>query len=333
MTQIAGAKKIPILLAQGTYGCVYNPGVQCGTGATLGKKFVTKIHRKAKYAEKEIHNSNKIKKLFKQHAKYFAISLDNCDVNVRQVSGNEMQKCDFIRESKETDPNVNEYNGLYVSTKMKFISGSTLADFLDELTTKIDSQIFSICKRLYTCVQKLHLIRIVHYDLKENNMILKDNTGLPVLIDFGLSIDMDKFLDKDGKLLSDIPFNTYNSGFYVYATDYVPWHIDIDIICYIIQEIGEKEWTGSVDYRIIEKIFDEWNYAYTSRRSKLSSNQQKCWDRIRTIIPKDIVDDCFPTKQKYLDMIRSMNIGNWKGLVEQLILRWKFWDMYAICVL
>ena len=65
MIQIGGTKRIPIFLSQGTYGCVYRPGIQCGTNATLGKQFITKIHRKEKYAEKEINNSNKTKKMIK----------------------------------------------------------------------------------------------------------------------------------------------------------------------------------------------------------------------------------------------------------------------------
>jgi len=183
MIQIGGTKRIPIFLSQGTYGCVYRPGIQCGTNATLGNNFITKIHRKEKYAEKEISNSNKIKKLISQHSKYFAVSIADCSIDISKISGNEMQKCDFIKNNTPSEKPTTEF----ISTKMRYIDGITLGDFLDNVKIKVDSQIFSITKRLYQSVQKLHSAKIVHYDLKENNMIIRINNGLPILIDFGLS--------------------------------------------------------------------------------------------------------------------------------------------------
>jgi len=54
---------------------------------------------------------------------------------------------------------------------------------------------------------------------------------------------------------------------------------------------------------------------------------------MREIVPNDILEQCFLNKSKYIDMIKTFNIGNWKELVDQLILRWKLWDIYALCVL
>jgi serine/threonine protein kinase len=334
MIQIGGTKRIPIFLSQGTYGCVYRPGIQCGTNATLGKQFISKIHRKEKYAEKEINNSNKIKKMIPQHARYFAISLTNCNVNVKKVEGNEMQKCDFIRNSASDISETGRPTVDFVSTKMRYVDGTSLGNFLDRVKLKIDSQIFSICKRLYLCIQKLQEIKMVHYDLKENNMIIKTNTGLPVLIDFGLSIDMDVFIDKnENKILSDLSIEIYRKYFYVYATDYVPWHIDIDIICYIVQELREDGWMNSIDYTRLEEIYDHWFQAYLKRKSRLSENQKRFWKKMRETIPGDLVKQCFMEKTQYLEMLKGMNLGNWKDLADNLILRWKLWDIYALCVL
>ena len=78
--------------------------------------------------------------------------------------------------------------------------------------------------------KKMGDIDIVHYDIKENNIMCRQ-TGRPIYIDFGLSFDMSELNLED---------NSYFDKFYIFEPSYSPWCMDINLINYAINEIGEK---------------------------------------------------------------------------------------------
>jgi serine/threonine protein kinase len=223
------------LLDQGTFGCVYHPGFTC-SHEPLDIKYTTKIHAHTeKTAINEIAISEKVKTItnYEQH---FSPVIDNCIVDLEKTDP-ELEKCSFIKEDKKnrTIP--------YISTKTQFIIGTTLMDYVSKHKTY--AVITFLYDKLLKSVKKLEEKNIVHFDLKENNIIVK-KTGEPIIIDFGISIDFDKknkISNKDKAYLKKY--------FYAYTTNYKPWCVEIVLICYIVNKK-----TPLTKEKIME-IFDE----------------------------------------------------------------------------
>mgnify|MGYP000642525166 CR=1 FL=1 len=75
---------------------------------------------------------------------------------------------------------------------------------------------------LYKQFQLLNDNKIIHMDVKQDNIVLKDTTNKPIIIDFGLSFDVSEFKAPD--------------VFFVYGYDYSPWCIDITMISYMVNK-------------------------------------------------------------------------------------------------
>ena len=70
--------------------------------------------------------------------------------------------------------------------------------------------------------------KLIHYDIKGTNILFDTNKQVPLLIDFGLSIQVEKInVDK----LKDI--------FYVYAPEYYIWSLEIHYLCYLLNKNKE----------------------------------------------------------------------------------------------
>jgi serine/threonine protein kinase len=69
---------------------------------------------------------------------------------------------------------------------------------------------------------------IVHYDIKGGNIIFDKSKEIPLLIDFGLSVNMTK-----------ITINNLKDMFYVYAPDYYIWSLEIHYMCYLVNKNKE----------------------------------------------------------------------------------------------
>ena len=57
------------------------------------------------------------------------------------------------------------------------------------------SILFDLYERINDSIQLLIKYRIVHYDLKENNILVETTQQLPYIIDFGLSIDIARLIE------------------------------------------------------------------------------------------------------------------------------------------
>ena len=78
---------------------------------------------------------------------------------------------------------------------------------------------------------------IVHYDLKNDNILYNKVKKQPIIIDFGLSIDfnqIDKLIGKSKTKLSDDAVKFLYDKFYVFAPDYYLWCIEIHAISYLV---------------------------------------------------------------------------------------------------
>ena len=178
------------------------------------------------------------------------------------------QKVTFLKEEK----NLNSYikNKTYLKT---------LPLFTPSMNEKIPYFFFEniIIKKIsYTyyyllkAIQKLQIFNIIHFDIKEPNILYDEWNQSPIIIDFGISFDLSTppSLEKQAKIF-------YTKKFYIY------WCIDIFIINYIVQDIRNTNNTTNIP--------------------KLSN------DIITKEKMNIIINEFFENLKKYLNSIPSMN--------------------------
>ncbi|MAC03901.1 MAG: hypothetical protein CMQ58_03780, partial [Gammaproteobacteria bacterium] len=71
-------------------------------------------------------------------------------------------------------------------------------------------------------------------DLKQNNIMFDDTSGVPVIIDFGLSydtkhLDINKYITEEKK-----PFG-------IVAPYYMPWCVEIVLLSHVAYDISSKD--------------------------------------------------------------------------------------------
>ena len=176
------------LFDAGAYGCIYYPGIDC-KGKRIDENMVSKIVNDSD-AQHELAMSKLIKKI-KNYQDHFLPVESFC--NVKQNLP--IVKCNAIKHHSK-------FKILYIP-------------FKESLPTTYDF------KTLYhTLLQSIQLLiqhKIVHFDIKQGNILLSDK---PYILDFNLSFSM-----------KNIMANLENS-FYKYQPSYYYWPLEIHFLCY-----------------------------------------------------------------------------------------------------
>lgn len=226
------------LLNQGTYGCIYKPGITC-SAKPQSPKYTTKIHVKNASSRSVSSNEAAIGEIIRtkipNYQHYFSPVLETCPVNLAKVAKDDIDQCEFIHKDILTGKPLE-----YIASKLKYIEGVTLDEYVSKHPTP--EIVEHLTKALTNSVKKLASIGIVHFDIKENNVIVKNN-GTPIIIDFGIAINMND------------PDRPMNEIFYAYAPTYEPWCPEIHIISYYVQHPQTKKVTKA---KIME-IFQDSN--------------------------------------------------------------------------
>jgi len=297
-------KAEPVLLAQGTFGCVYHPGMTCNY-EPLDAKYITKIHAaNEKTAQNEIAISKKVQTI-PNYELYFSPILENCEVNLAKINREEVEKCKFIKDDIGIDQkdDINHQKPItYMSTKIRFIEGNSLLEYVQEKKetnqpATMYSLVLSLYNKLCKSVKKLAEKEIVHFDLRENNMIVSKK-GEPIIIDFGISID---FTKKNTKK------NFLKNAFYAYTTQYKPWCIEVVLICFIVHH----KLSQLTSDKIME-IFDEV--------MKHNDFANKPW-----------LKEHFPKYREHFK--KHISTKSPQELLEYLLSTYKRWDLYSVTVL
>jgi hypothetical protein len=195
------------------------------------------------------------------------------------------------------------------------------------------SIVFDLYERIMDSIQLLIKYHIVHYDLKENNILIEKIQQLPYIIDFGLSIDIERLLqnkwsdnyedNSNSKLVqtidSDVLYSPNSSKilknnylwkqhFYVHAPDYFLWPIEIHLITYLINEYN------TLTDESLRKICYE--YISNNRAIEYMSREFK----------KKMFDIALTTFSRFIHQPREY-------VLNELIKYWDKWDTYAINIM
>jgi len=288
---------------QGTYGCVFRPAINC-KGNLLKPNFITKIQSEKANSDKETKIGYKIKKM-KGYSKYFAPILKTCNISLANIKNDEIKKCDFI----------DNHTTKIISNKMKYVGDKTLLDYfihiLEEKPDNISETIFDCYLHLLEGIELLQQNNIIHYDLKENNIMFDETQDYPIIIDFGLSFKTSN-LHKYKELVE---------AFYVYAPDYKTWCFETNIVSYIINNIQKNDLDDNISISLLNKVIDDIfkeNLMFTHFKPSKNSNLQGNNETY---------------KQSLKDFIAQYSDLSYRELIDILLTFSYSWDNYSLAVI
>ena len=299
MLKISDSDKIK-LYTQGSYGCIYKPGLTC-KGKIDSKKFIRKIQKENKSSQHEKTIGEVIKKI-KNYKDYFAPVIDSCPISINTIENEEIKKCEIMNETSEQ----------YVSYKIRYVGKSTLADYLSHIYRTANKlflkQLFSTNLDILDEISILNKNNILHLDLKENNIIMDENLNKPIIIDFGLSF---RIMD-----LNDSNMEEY---FFTYQ-HYAPWCYELNLINCIINTIATKENGVDIKTTPIQKTdLDAISLKFIQDNKFLQSN-----------FNKEELDVFKSALSVFNDSLQGKML---KEIIDILIKYWNTWDNYAIAVI
>ena len=278
------------LLSQGGYGCVFSPSINC-SGKESSKKFISKIQKNDFSADNEILVGNIVSKN-KNSDRYFAPVINSCPISVSKIKTEGLDNCNIITENSKLD--------LFLMMKIKYIDGSVLSTFITE--NKSSAFIFSRFVNIYSHLLKgLEILiqeNVVHFDLKGLNIVYDKENEIPIIIDFGLSIQINILLDD----------KNYYRYFYIYAPDYYVWPLEVHYLNFIenIDPEPTKENIKNLVRDFVEK---------NSAINKLSESFQKKY----TISAVEELN-------KYLNKPP-------REVKKEILKYWKTWDNYSLSIM
>lgn len=241
------------VIAEGGYGCVYHPSILCSGKEDTSKnkeKYLTKLQPYDHSAKNEILIGEKIKKIPK-YENHFSPIVSMCPIQIGEIEDGLVKQCSLFKKPRWKKNKDNEI----MIMKMNYIQGDILSNILktynDEDKTNVNikttennititktmnnskeekqsvkqgtSIFISTYEHLLDSLELLYDNDIIHYDFKGNNVMYDKDKNKPIIIDFGLSIDLTSLKTEED----------YEHTFYVYAPDYYLWCPEIVMLSYL----------------------------------------------------------------------------------------------------
>lgn len=295
-------------IAEGSYGCVFTSKVPChGQMESLNKgnkKYVSKVSVESTdvSSEKEIALGKIITNEIANYDYYFAPILSSCPVDIGVISTEEIEKCDVVKRSNGEKK--------YVSSTLKYVGkNSILKHFDNVLERNLIKEILESHIHLTKALEKLLSLDdpIIHFDLKDENIIFNDTFHVPNIIDFGLSFTREQLT------LAPLDIEVLDKIFYAYSEGYFAWNIEIVLICYISQEIVVEESVST------KQILDPY---FENLSGVVDKFVKKCY-----VFENDDEKSLFAKNTKaFIAQFRDKPIHL---IINALIENWKSWDNYS----
>lgn len=319
------------LINQGAFGCAFRPEITCDNGVG-SVDYISKVQMSTENLTNEIAISKEIQKI-RHHIFYYASVLNSCPVSLSKIPKTEQDKCDILNQEEARESKI-------ISTKIRYIGSMNIETYLQGLPPREDiivKKIYATYYHILNGLRKLLTHDIIHYDIKEGNIMYDDNNHSPIIIDFGLSF-----------FPSQVKPDNYSSAFY--TKEYYPyWCIEIFLISNIIQVIyknnrqNENATLGELQqiinayygnfYMFLHKYAIDPNDAEKAEfenniNTYIQTLVNKPWTEIVTeLFKKEIYSswDNFSAAMMYSIFFKSLNLNNYatNPTMQQLIALWK----------
>ncbi len=237
-----------VLINQGAYGCLYHPGIECNGKTLSNTHYATKMVVQDEVAENEVEVGNIVKKILNYGVNFVPV-VETCPVQLAKVRRHNplaLRKCEIAETERRKKK--------FILMKMPYIDSLYFYDYVGNMREnkkKIISCIFDTYSYLIESIGRLVEHDVVHYDLKMENILINLKTDTPIIIDFGLSVPINR-LQTDGSF--------WQTFFYKYAPEYYVWPLEAHIINYLRNESGSGALTRD-DLETICETFVNANLA------------------------------------------------------------------------
>jgi serine/threonine protein kinase len=252
----------------------------------------------------------------------FAPIEENCGANINRFLENpetNAQECDLFK-SAATEATDETEDKKFVYNKIRYIGEDDLYEYLNENK----SFLLETYDYLKYSIGLLQGAGIIHYDFKGNNVMIHDRHHTPIIIDFGLSINVNKLIAGAPAAAAQpptspppTPIDEAKRAFYVYSPTYEVWCFEIHFICYLICARGKIENDVFVNTSYDEPVTKE--DLETVRADFQKSSLFKYLDLDKYIAELSYFDKYVsrPAKDVVIDIIRDY---------------WKTWDYYSLAM-
>ena len=341
------------LLSQGGYGCVYYPAIRCNKCET-GKDCKTKFNKK-KYVSKIQVLDNKsseysVSKLITQIPNfdiYFAPIVNLCNIDLSRINEEHVdtygEKCGIIQKNKERKKK-------FVMLHIPYIKNG---DFNNIIRKSLDNKtiflfFINTYRHLIVALKLLLNSNIIHYDLKMENILYNNEKKVPIIIDFGLSLDFGNIIKKlklkDGSLFiknsdsKNVKYNKYKKGiidndirsklrklFYVFAPDYYLWSLEITFISFLLHGNSEDE----SYYNSVERL-NNGSYILTDDDVFKICHKYIYNNKGFAGFDDKFLSDYYKLSVKYYQQFVGLQGDE---IIYNLIQYWWSWDNYSIGIM
>ena len=303
------------MINQGSYGCIFKPGIKCQDSSKDGLETITKIQKMTVQLENEI-NIGKIILNIKDYQLYFAPIIEHCGIDIHKIPKEETDKCNVIKN--EETVSLNKKTG-FVSNKIRYIGNMSLDTHLFKISyniTNLNKTLVYTTNHLLTGIEKLNankVNQIVHFDLTNNNIMYDEKNGVPIIIDFGLSFEISKLLVT--------PLNTI-----FYTTEIYPyWCVEIYFISVIVNTKSLKDDSNIPENKVSESEINEIINTFFENN---------------LLFKLDILKlEVKPLKDKYTNYFKKFKNILWKTCLDELLFDdinhlkdYSVWDVYSLAV-
>lgn len=298
------------MISQGAYGCIYKPGLTCSGKPNNSKNFVSKLQKRNRTADNEIAIGKIVMGIPSYQYRYAPV-VQSCPVQLSAIDPIYVKKCDVAKKALATKLQGPD---LFTLNKIKYAGSETLETYL---TRRLSSgyflpKFYEMHLYLLRSIQLLANANVVHYDLKENNVMYDASNHTPVIIDFGLSLDMGTIL------VPRAPSEAYKNAFYTHYEKYPPWCLDIVLASYIVQKKQSANWmTTPVDAVELGRVVDAY-FATNGAILTIADRDQGAVNKSRLA---------------WRQVAKSLDKLPGKQAVDRLAATWKSWDNFGIAVI
>lgn len=315
INQDGGKMKELKLINSGSYGCIYRPTLTCN-GNVGSTKYITKIQKNKRSIMNELYISKKIRNIV-GYVRFFAPILKSCDVKIAKDRVRDLKKCEVF----ENVPEQQIEGSTYISMKTRYVGDKDLKKYIfsNLNSSGFLHELWRTHIHLLKGIQHLFKHRIVHYDLKYNNVMFDDARNEPIIIDFGQSVLIDDLKTEDQLSAAFFVFDQY---------DY--WCIDILICSYIFHKIGYKDaMIEKVTEHGIDHIYDVFIHGteHTGNAKKVVSSAY-----LYNILQNPSKMNNFETVFKEYAR-QFINVRTWWEFYEELVKNANTWDCYSLSVI
>lgn len=329
------------LISSGSFGCVYSPTILCNGHFSTSKSQKNKI-TKLQLVNFNSLNEDKIGKYIKSniHNYPFLFGVLTMKCKQKKMIASQLHKtikkeCPILKSNTKTDTNDEvillegqKIKGTDIVEDMFVYHSKTIKNKNIKHYVSL-SYFINTYSYLLNSIRILNQHKIIHMDLKNDNILVDSKKNIPIMIDFGISF-----------FSNQVHNGILNEIFYVYAPEYILWCPEIHFLNYIIHE--KKKIENNSKEEIINMFVDDIMYENTTifkyiHDSMYQVDIHKAQSRTQS---HDTDMKVFKSiyKKELIQFIReifdkNIHLENPLKLYEKISYYTKTWDMYSVSLL